>query len=89
MTNNVAEFAALEAGLRWLLSEGLAKTPVLIRGDSKLVTEIIAGRWKAKKVHLIAWRDKCWELLTLLHDWEIEWVPREENAEADELSKSG
>ena len=49
-TNNVAEYRALIAGL-----EAAAATParaVKVRGDSKLVIEQVAGRWKVKQAHL-------------------------------------
>ena len=49
-TNNVAEYRALIAGL-----EAAAATParaVKVRGDSKLVIEQVAGRWKVKQEHL-------------------------------------
>ena len=49
-TNNVAEYRALIAGL-----EAAAATParaVQVRGDSKLVIEQLAGRWKVKQPHL-------------------------------------
>jgi probable phosphoglycerate mutase len=57
-TNNEAEYWTLLAGLRDLLGELEAKSipsasvELAIRGDSRLVLEQIAGRWKAKNARM-------------------------------------
>lgn len=89
MTNNLAEYIALEMGLRWLLDAGFKNESLLILGDSKLVVEQVAGRWRSKKQHLTIRLDFCQSILRWFRDWRIEWIPRRENWEADELSKSG
>lgn len=85
-TNNVAEFTALVEGLRWLQAQG-AQRP-LVRGDSKLVVETLNGRWKLtaprlRPLFLVA------ERLLRETGARLEWVPREENSEADRLSRVG
>jgi ribonuclease HI len=85
-TNNVAEFRALVEGLRWLQAQGARG--VLVRGDSRLVVETVSGRWKLNAAHLIPMRDEARALLLAL-EGRLEWVPREENKEADRLSRVG
>lgn len=92
VTNNVAEYWAVIEGVRWLSSfAGFPADAVLVvRGDSKLVLETLAGRWKCKKPHLAVLRDRALELLAKAGcDWRVKWVPREENDECDYLSQMG
>lgn len=82
-TNNVAEYRALIAGL-----EAAAVTParaVKVRGDSKLVIEQVAGRWKVKQDHLRPLRARACELLSRYEVVDLAHVRRELNADADAL----
>lgn len=83
-TNNVAEYLALVAGLEGAYSLN-AEARILVRMDSKLVIEQMAGRWKikhpdmqqlgAKVQKLVAGKPVRWQ-----------WIPREENSRADALA---
>lgn len=89
-TNNYAEYCALGLALRWLKDQNW-RGKILIRGDSKLLVEQVNGRWKCKAEHLIPLRDRIWQLLEemelcLGNNCTFEWVPREDNAYADELT---
>src|SRR5213080_1413459 len=78
-TNNVAEYRALIAGL-----EAAAATParaVKVRGDSKLVIEQVAGRWKVKQEHLRPLHARAQELLQGYDVVELAHVRRELNAD--------
>ena len=87
-TNNVAEFHALLAGVRFLYDEKMV-IPLLCLGDSQLVVNMVSGKWKGKKPHLIELNSKCKGFLdTVSDDWLIEWIPREQNSHADRLSTS-
>lgn len=83
-TNNVAEYIALVAGLEG--AYGLNdQARILVRMDSKLVIEQMAGRWKIKHPdmqqlgaqvqRLVAGKQVRWQ-----------WIPREENSRADALA---
>lgn len=85
-TNNVAEFRALLEGLRWLNGQGARD--VLVRGDSALVIDTMLGRKTLSAPHLVPMRDEA-RALHMAMGGRIEWVPREENAEADRLSRVG
>ncbi len=88
ITNNVAEYGALEEGLKYVIKSGLVIPRLLCLGDSRLVVMTVAGEWRAKKAHLLLMRDRVRVLLKGLISWEMKWIPREENEEADELSQS-
>jgi probable phosphoglycerate mutase len=86
-TNNVAEYQAAITGLR--LAEKHGATRVLLRSDSRLMIEQLAGRFKVKnptlqRLHREARTAmKAFETVTLKH------VPREQNKEADRLANEG
>lgn len=89
-TNNYAEWCALGCGLRALLEhkELILSEHLLIHGDSMLVINQLNRKWKCNKEHLQKLRDRCDELLKQIGlIWTAEWIPRECNEEADELSR--
>lgn len=87
-TNNTAEWAALEAGLRWLSKLRLPIDTLRIVGDSQLVIRQFKGQWRCKKPWLAEMCESCCALLALLEvgDVTVEWRPREQNARADALA---
>lgn len=92
-TNNYAEWCALGLGLRWLLDnmkDECNGTALIAIGDSKLVVNQLTGRWKCKKPHLQKLKNRCIEILGQLGFAQVDskWVPREQNWEADKLSKT-
>lgn len=91
-TNNYAEWCALGLALRWLLDnrKDLCATQSLeIVGDSQLVVYQLAERWECKAPHLQKLKERCLFILSELGfvSRSARWVPREENEEADRLSK--
>ena len=65
-----------------------AATPrarVHVRGDSKLVIEQVAGRWKVKQPHLKPLHAQARALLDALREVDLAHVPREQNTDADAL----
>lgn len=90
-TNNVAEYTGLGHGLRAvvdLIKKGAVCRNLFIFGDSKLVVCQLSGTWACNMPHLQKLRDRCLELLKEAKvRWEADWIPREENEEADALSK--
>lgn len=90
-TNNVAEWTALGMALRYMLdnSQQFSGSVLTIYGDSQLVIEQLNRRWKCNKIHLQKLRDRCWAILgeLALPSWTATWIPREQNTEADALSR--
>lgn len=99
-TNNVAEYCGLIAVLKFALE--LGQCEMQIYGDSDLVIKQMNGVWKAgtltrkerngkvpiKPRHYLPYYYEAIRLRNLQLNSRItfEWIPREENTEADELS---
>ncbi len=82
-TNNVAEYTGALYGLRRALE--LGATQVDLYMDSKLVISQLSGDWKVKDADL---KNLYLEILKLVGDIDISynWIPREQNSQADALS---
>jgi len=87
MTNNVAEYEALMAAAQWLIDEEIDEK-ILIKGDSELVIKQMKGQYKVSSATSKKYVPEIKRLL-LGKDVSFEWVPREENEEADGLSRMG
>lgn len=86
-TNNVAEYTALVKALEWLLSNKKVREPVRVRGDSKLVISQMRGEFKVKAKAIVPLFQKAALLRKEFADISFQWVPREQNREADKLSE--
>ncbi len=97
MTNNFAEYTGLIKALEQVKDLKLEGS-IKIHGDSDLVCRMISKEWgwkdKKKTIwmphkdapHLAAQLERALKLLES-REFEIEWVPREQNQAADDLSK--
>ena len=83
-TNNVAEYLALKAGLEAAFDLN-ADARVLVRMDSKLVIEQMAGRWKIKHPDMIQLGAQV-QAIARGKQIRWQWIPREENSRADALA---
>ncbi|AIR98112.1 bifunctional RNase H/acid phosphatase [Streptomyces glaucescens] len=84
VTNNVAEYRGLLAGLR--AARELDPTArVHVRMDSKLVVEQMSGRWKIKHPGM---KPLAMEASRVFPPGQVtyEWIPRERNKHADRLA---
>ena len=89
-TNNVAEYAALIAGLEALAISSIEKCQISIKGDSQLVIRQLLGEYNVKSSRLMPLYAQAIELLDQLAIWHnihLEWIPRERNVKADSLSR--
>jgi len=86
-SNNVAEYYAAFSLLKTLVELELQNEKIIIHGDSKLVTNQLAGNWKIKAGAYVAVAHKCLSILTRFSNIAFKWIPREQNAVADYLSK--
>ncbi|MFK4117014.1 bifunctional RNase H/acid phosphatase [Streptomyces longwoodensis] len=84
VTNNVAEYRGLLAGLRAAHDLDPAAT-VHVRMDSKLVVEQMSGRWKIKHPDM---KPLAAEAARVFPPGRVtyEWIPREQNKAADRLA---
>jgi ribonuclease HI len=86
-TNNVAEYTALAKALEWLITNNLVSDKVEIKSDSQLIVNHLSGRYKAKAKRIIPLYKRVMLLKSRFLDVHIRWIPREENREADMLTK--
>ncbi|MFE9427957.1 bifunctional RNase H/acid phosphatase [Kitasatospora sp. NPDC006697] len=84
VTNNVAEYRGLIAGLR-AARELDPEALVEVRMDSKLVVEQMSGRWKIKHPDMQPLAAEARELFPRGRV-EYAWIPRERNKDADRLA---
>lgn len=86
-TNNAAEYKALIWAMELALDAGF--TNVHFFGDSQLVVRQVMGEWEVKSDDLRKFHDKA-QRIGSSFDWlKIEWIKRQFNARAEQLSKEG
>lgn len=87
MTNNVAEYTAAIEALKWI-KLNLDPSDILLIGDSQLLIRQLKGEYAVRSSRIRPLYEKLVKLLKdLKAEVEFKWVPREQNAEADRLSK--
>jgi len=86
-TNNVAEYTAAIRGLE--RARELGATRVLLRSDSRLLIEHLAGRWKVKNATLQVLHHEARSLIEGFEEVRFEHVRRERNVQADALANRG
>ncbi|GGG04864.1 bifunctional RNase H/acid phosphatase [Rhodococcoides trifolii] len=84
VTNNVAEYRGLIAGLD--AAAALGAREVSARMDSKLVVEQMSGRWKVKHPDMIPLHRQATLQASAFDRVEYTWIPRAENSHADRLA---
>ncbi|XP_048502887.2 uncharacterized protein LOC125498679 [Beta vulgaris subsp. vulgaris] len=84
-SNNEAEYEAAIAGLRMCLAAGAQQ--VLLKTDSQLVSGQLKGDFEVRGANMAKYVQKAKELIAQLRRFEVQAIPRAENAKADALSK--
>ena len=84
ITNNVAEYKALLAGLR--LAKKIRAENVKVYADSQLVVRQISREYEVKDPTLKAYNGLVKQLWQKFSQIQLTQIPREENSKADELS---
>ncbi len=85
MTNNRTEYLALIIGLKYL-NKHYPDESVICRGDSKLVIKQMIGECSVKGSGLFHLWKKASKVANKMNI-SFEWIKREENSRADELSR--
>jgi ribonuclease HI len=86
VTNNYAEYTALVEVLR-KMKELRVKGDVVIRSDSQLLVGQMSGEWEVKGGGYLGKLKEARDLLKEFGSVTFEWIPREQNEEADLLSR--
>lgn len=85
-TNNVAEYLAAHLVLMRLAEIGYSG-PVVLRGDSQLVIRQFNGEWAVNKPNLAKLCNGLRDRARAFSSFKAEWVPRDQNEEADAASR--
>jgi ribonuclease H / adenosylcobalamin/alpha-ribazole phosphatase len=86
-TNNVAEYTAALRGLE--RANELGATEVVLRSDSRLLIEQLAGRFKVKNPTLQRLHSDVRSVASTFERVTYEHVRRERNVDADRLANAG
>ena len=85
-TNNQAEYRAIIAALEKAIS--LGARCVEVNSDSELVVKQINGKYRVKRAALKPLYQQVKQLQGLLEGFTITHIPRQQNAEADNLANT-
>jgi ribonuclease HI len=86
-TNNEAEYTGLLLGLEKALEHNV--DAIKIEGDSMLVVNQVQGLWRVKEPRLVKLHARAVKLFNQFKQKSIAHIPREQNQDADTLSKEG
>jgi len=78
MTNNVAEYSAAIAALKWLVEEGVTD-PVEVRSDSQLLVRQMQGVYAVKSTRIRGLHRELCALAGRFRSVSWKWVPRHLN----------
>jgi ribonuclease HI len=82
-THNVAEYRALIEGLKLARNHGVQRLRVYM--DSEIVVDQMNGVSAVRQRHLGELHEEASSLRAMFESIRLSWVPREMNAEADQL----
>ena len=85
VTNNIAEYQALIAGLKEAQRLGMREVEVCL--DSELVVNQVNGVYRVRDAKLKTLEGEVRRRLGHFACWVIRYIPREENREADRLAR--
>ncbi|MCX8189241.1 MAG: ribonuclease HI family protein [Nitrososphaeria archaeon] len=89
MSNNVGEYAALCEAIKALVKLKLTEEEILVKSDSKLLVNQMNGVWRCHNGYYIQKYNEAKDLIKLFKNISFIWIPREENKQADSLSRKG
>jgi ribonuclease HI len=84
-TNNLAEYEVVHRVMELLLEAGAEAVEVL--GDSKLMISQLTEEYRCKSESLFPLWMRCRELMTQFRYINFYWIPRSQNAEANDLTQ--
>jgi ribonuclease HI len=88
MSNNVAEYAAVLSALNWLIVNGYTEDEVQVRTDSQLIVNQLNGVYHCTVKTLQNLRALILSQVEKFPKVTFMWIRREQNKEADTMSKS-
>ncbi len=88
MSANIAEYWAVRSALRWIGKSIWKHQDVEVLSDSQLIIRQLSGKYNCYEPKLVRLRDECRRLAGYLGAVKYTWIRREQNKEADVLSKA-
>lgn len=85
MTNNMAEYEALLYALKSAQEQSVRN--VTVYTDSQLVANQVTGVYKIKNLTLLEYVKRVKQIISNFEHFTIQYIPREQNREADKLAK--
>jgi ribonuclease HI len=85
VSNNIAEYEGLLAGLR--AASALGIKCLIVKGDSQLVVNFSNKSYTPKDAHMVAYLKEHRKMEKLFQSLELRHIPRRENAEEDKIAK--
>lgn len=86
-SNNIAEYLGLIEVLKFFIQNNLQKEKIIVCGDNKMSINQMKGEWGCNGGLYKQYYLEALELRKQFSDISFEWIPREKNTIADELSK--
>jgi len=86
-TNNEAEYLALIKGVKLCIEHNIYDIDIF--SDSELIVNQVNGKYKIKDPKMIKLNKRVQKLISKLNSWNISHILRDNNIEADMLSKEG
>lgn len=86
-TNNVAEYTAIIEALKWLLKNKFADQKIKIHSDSQLCIKQLNNQYAVRSEKIRPLYRRAKKEAKKFKDLHFCWVPREQNKEADALSR--
>ena len=86
ITNNEAEYEALWTGLR--IARALGAENIVLKSNSQLVIGQVRGDFEAKETRMQKYLKLANQLVSTFHRAKFVQIPRDQNAEADEIARS-
>ena len=87
MSNNLAEYTALVEALKTLINYGWQCEEIIVKSDSLLLVNQMNRKWKVHNGLYLPAYFKANKLVERFSKISFVWIPREENEEADGLSR--
>jgi ribonuclease HI len=87
MSNNLAEYTALCKALKELINHGWQNEEVIVKSDSGLLVNQMAGWWEVHGGLYYPAYAEAVKVAQSFSEISFMWVPREQNEEADMLSR--
>lgn len=86
-SNNVAEYLGLTSALEWLSENNHFEDFIQFFGDNMMTVRQMNREWNANKGMYIPHYKKALKIKDKFKNIKFFWIPRDENSEADYLSK--